>query len=196
MADDPNKTSDIPGRTEPAANITKEDAETTAARRELKQTTLSEKRGREEADIDGSSDRNDDDAQGSQDGTSPPDNDGHRGKMRRFTPPTGLSVGKGNVASPKEQISSPNKKRARDELDGRKDVVEATPGEDDADTSSSPERTLHNRRDRSEPEQKRRRDRQASASAVLGAKEEVVGFLFQFRHRCNRTQLCGGPFRY
>ncbi|KAK4156243.1 hypothetical protein C8A00DRAFT_41300 [Chaetomidium leptoderma] len=152
MADDPHNTSDISDHAEPAA--AKEDAETTAARRELKQTTISEKAGRDAVQL-------------SQDDKSASEDDAPR---RRITPPINLSAAKEDVM--KEQISSPKKKRAHDELDENKDVADAplegAPGKA-ANTT-----TIQSRTDRSEPEKKRPRDRQASASAVQGGKEEVV----------------------
>ncbi|KAL2177181.1 uncharacterized protein P884DRAFT_300095 [Thermothelomyces heterothallicus CBS 202.75] len=154
MADDPHNTNDISEHTETAA-AAKEDAETTAARRELKQTTISEKRGRDAVQL-------------SQDDKSASEDDAPRAKTRRITPPADPRPG--NDDALKEQISSPKKKRARDELDENKDAAPLgeTSGKAAANTA-----TVQDRTDRSEPEKKRPRDRQASASAVQGGKEEV-----------------------
>ncbi|KAK4100805.1 PH domain-like protein [Parathielavia hyrcaniae] len=154
MTDDPHNTSDISDLAEPAATAS-EDAETTAARRELKQTTISEKAGR---------------VPSSQDDKSASEDDAPKAAPPRITPPLSLEPGKEDVL--KEQFSSPKKKRAHDELDENKDVVEA-PLERVSGKGPSTA-TAQNRTVRSEPEKKRPRDRQASASAVQGAKEEVV----------------------
>jgi hypothetical protein len=154
MADDPHNTSDISDHAEPtvAAN---EDAETTAARRELKQTSISEKAGPVPL---------------SQDDKSASEDDAPKA-ARRLTPPLNLNAAKEDVL--KEQISSPKKKRAHDELDENKDVAEAPL---EGVSGKAPSTTaVQSRTDRSEPEKKRPRDRQASASAVQGGKEEVVG---------------------
>ncbi|KAK4126367.1 PH domain-like protein [Parathielavia appendiculata] len=152
MADNPHNTSDISDLAEPAA-ATSEDAETTAARRELKQTTISEKAGH---------------VQLSQVNRSASDDDAPKAAPR-ITPPVDLDTGKDDAL--KDQISSPKKKRAHDELDENKDVAEAPLEGVSGNTHSSA--TAQNRTDRSEPEKKRPRDRQASASAVQGGKEEV-----------------------
>ncbi|KAH6631634.1 hypothetical protein F5144DRAFT_226497 [Chaetomium tenue] len=156
MADDPHNTSDISDHAEPAAAVAKEDAETTAARRELKQTTISEKRGREAVQL-------------SQDDKSASEDEGPKSKSRRLTPPISLSASSDDML--KAQISSPKKKRAHDEVDENKDVAEAPLG-GTPNKAVSPT-TVPNRTNRSEPEKKRPRDRQASASAVQGGKEEV-----------------------
>jgi hypothetical protein len=156
MADDPHNTSDISDHAEPAAAV-KEDAETTAARRELKQTTISEKRGRDAVQL-------------SQDDKSASEDEAPKSKSRRLTPPISLSASSDDIL--KAQISSPKKKRAHDEVDENKDVAEAPLG-GTPDKAASPT-TVQNRTIRSEPEKKRPRDRQASASAVKGGKEEVV----------------------
>ncbi|KAH6856776.1 hypothetical protein B0I37DRAFT_368320 [Chaetomium sp. MPI-CAGE-AT-0009] len=156
MTDDPHNTSDISDHAEPPAAAAKEDAETTAARRELKQTTISEKRGRDAVQL-------------SQDDKSASEDEGRKSKSRRITPPISLSASHDDILS--AQISSPKKKRAHDEVDQNKDVAEAPLG-GTPDKAASP-RTVQNRTNRSEPEKKRPRDRQASASAVQGGKEEV-----------------------
>jgi hypothetical protein len=153
MADDPHNTSDISDLAEPAV-AANEDAETTAARRELKQTTISEKAGPVSL---------------SQDDKSASEDDAPKA-ARRLTPPLNLNVAKEDAL--KEQLSSPKKKRAHDELDENKDVAEAPlDGAPGTGPSTAPGQS---RTDRSEPEKKRPRDRQASASAVQGGKEEVV----------------------
>ncbi|KAL2167783.1 hypothetical protein VTG60DRAFT_843 [Thermothelomyces hinnuleus] len=154
MADDPHNTSDISEHTEPAA-AAKEDAETTAARRELKQTTISEKRGRDAVQL-------------SQDDKSASEDDAPRAKTRRITPPADLRPD--NDDALKERISSPKKKRAHEELDENKDVA---PLGETSDKAAANTATVQDRTDRSEPEKKRPRDRHASASAVQGGKEEV-----------------------
>ncbi|KAG7288034.1 hypothetical protein NEMBOFW57_007554 [Staphylotrichum longicolle] len=158
MADDPHNTSDISDHAEPAA--AKEDAETTAARRELKQTTLSEKAGRDAVQL-------------SQDDKSASEDDAPKSKAaaRGLTPPINLSTAKEDVL--KEQISSPKKKRAHDELDENRDVSDDQLEEGASSKAAGPA-TVQSRTDRSEPEKKRPRDRQASASAVQGGKEEIV----------------------
>lgn len=155
MADDPHNTSDISEHNEPTAPA-KEDAETTAARRELKQTTISEKRGRDAVQL-------------SQDDKSASEDDAPRSKTRRITPPADLRPN--NDDALKEQVSSPKKKRAHDELDENKDV---TPLGETPDKATAGAAAVQDRTDRSEPEKKRPRDRQASASAVQSGKEEVV----------------------
>ncbi|KAK4238081.1 hypothetical protein C8A03DRAFT_44133 [Achaetomium macrosporum] len=152
MADDPHNTSDISDLTEPAV-AAKEDAETTAARRELKQTTISEKAGRHALQL-------------SQDDKSASEDDAPRDRAPagRLTPE--ISLGPPKEEDLKEQISSPKKKRARDELDENRDVADApldgrTPDKASATISKS-------RTDRSEPEKKRPRDRQEQSG-----KEEI-----------------------
>ncbi|KAK3306613.1 uncharacterized protein B0T15DRAFT_147093 [Chaetomium strumarium] len=142
MAEDPNNTSDMSDLTEPAV-AAKEDAETTAARRELKQTTISEKDGPVQLSQDDKSASEDD---------APQD----KASARRITPD--ISFGPPQDEDMKEEVSSPKKKRARDELDENRDVAEApldgkTPGKSSATIAKS-------RTDRSEPEKKRPRDRQ------------------------------------
>jgi hypothetical protein len=153
MADDPHNTSDI------ETGAAKEDAETTAARRELKQTSISEKAGHAQ--------------QLSQDDKSASDDDAPQDKAppRRVTPDITLGPPREEVL--REQISSPKKKRAHDELDENKDVAE-TPLEEGAPPKPAATGATQSRTDRSEPEKKRPRDRQASASAVKSGQEEVV----------------------
>ncbi len=151
MADDPHNTSDV---SDPVDTTTAtEDAETTAARRELKHTTISEKAG--------------DDAEkgqgqlSSQEDQSGSDNDEAKAPKdkaaadRKATPDTDS----GDVRTDylREQVSSPKKKRAHDELvaDGS-----STEGEE----SSKPRSTAvaQSRTEESEPEKKRPRDREST----------------------------------
>ncbi|KAK4112146.1 PH domain-like protein [Canariomyces notabilis] len=152
MADDPHNTSDI------ETGAAKEDAETTAARRELKQTSISEKAGHAQ--------------QLSQDDKSASDDDAPQDKAppRRVTPDITLGPPREEVL--REQISSPKKKRAHDELDENKDVAE-TLLEEGAPPKPAATGATQSRTDRFEPEKKRPRDRQASASAVKSGQEEV-----------------------
>ncbi|KAK4666855.1 hypothetical protein QC763_303940 [Podospora pseudopauciseta] len=162
MADDPHNTSDISDQVE--AGAAKEDAETTATRRELKQTSISEKAGQLSTSQDDKSASDDDDA--------PKDKTTTAG-ARKVTPPVALGVPSDETLA--EQISSPKKKRAHAELDENKDVAEAPlEGEGSAATDSKNNTAVTlNRTNRSEPEKKRPRDRQASASAVKSGQEEV-----------------------
>ncbi|KAK4165220.1 hypothetical protein QBC43DRAFT_378211 [Cladorrhinum sp. PSN259] len=166
MADDPLPTNDISDPVE--AGATKEDAETTAARRELKQTSISEKAGHNSLSLNDKSASDDDTPQGMQSPRSP---------SRRMSPPVSFVMSSSTEDVLKDQISSPKKKRAHDEYDENKDVTEApldpaTAATDAATTTTITSVTL-SRTDRSEPEKKRPRDRQASASAVRSGKEEV-----------------------
>ncbi|KAL2127191.1 hypothetical protein VTI74DRAFT_11125 [Chaetomium olivicolor] len=155
MADDPHNTSDISDHTEPAV-AAKEDAETTAARRELKHATISEKAGRDNLPL--SQDASDDDAAKD------------KRPRRGFTPEISFSAPREDAL--KEQLSSPKKKRAHDELDENKDVAEA-PLEERTSDNAANTAAVQSRTNRSEPEKKRPRDRQASASAIQSGKEEV-----------------------
>ena len=161
MADDPHNMSDISDHVEPAA--AKEDAETTAARRELKHTTISEKAGQNPVQL-SQDDKSDDDA--------PKENATGWGA----TPDLSLNPSKNEAL--KEQISSPKKKRAHDELDENKDVAEA-PLEAGTSDKSASTNAAESRTQRSEPEKKRPRDRQASASAIRSGQEEVVWALYR-----------------
>lgn len=156
MADDPHNTSDISDHTEPVV-AAKEDAETTAARRELKHATISEKAGRDVFPP-------------SQDAS---DDDGPKRKAPRrgITPEVSFGAPKDDAL--KEQLSSPKKKRAHDELDENKDVA-AAPLEQVTPDKAAATGAAQSRTNRSEPEKKRPRDRQASASAIRNGKEEVV----------------------
>ncbi|KAK0735919.1 hypothetical protein B0T21DRAFT_289846 [Apiosordaria backusii] len=162
MADDPHNTSDISDQVETSG--TKEDAETTATRRELKQTSISEKAGQQLPST------SQDDKSASDDDNAPKDKP--TTGARKVTPPVILGAPSDETLT--EQISSPKKKRAHAELDENKDVAEAPlegEGATMADTKNTTAVTL-NRTNRSEPEKKRPRDRQASASAVKSGQEE------------------------
>ena len=159
MADDPHIVNDI---SEPVVvEAAKEDAETTAARRELKQTTISGKAGQ---DQDHRATTSDDDeyvgkktpaASGDKDKpatttavTSPP--------PRTMTPDTDSSDTKED-AKMRERVSSPKKKRAHDELvaDGS-----STAGEGSGKPASTA--VAQSRTEESEPEKKRPRDREST----------------------------------
>ncbi|KAL2261121.1 hypothetical protein VTK26DRAFT_4684 [Humicola hyalothermophila] len=157
MADDPHNTGDISDHAEPAA--ANEDAETTAARRELKHTSISEKAGQDAVQL-------------SQDEKNVSDDDAPKGKTTgsRITPDINLKAAKHEV--PTEQVSSPKKKRAHDELEENKDVAEA-PLEAAGSDKLASTGAVESRTQRSEPEKKRPRDRQASASAIRSGQEEV-----------------------
>lgn len=167
MADDPHNTSDISDHAEPsaAAAAAKEDAETTAARRELKQTSISDKAGHGAVqlsqDEQGDKSASDDDA--------PRDN--KKGSARQKTPDVDVRAAREEVL--KEQVSSPKKKRGRDELEENREGASAPLGEGASDRSAGAA-AAQSRTDRSEPEKKRPRDRQASASAARNRNEEVV----------------------
>ncbi|KAK1829178.1 hypothetical protein QBC39DRAFT_392728 [Podospora conica] len=137
MTDDPPNTSDVQESIEtPGA---KEDAETTAARRELKQTTISEK-------VAGEQGTKTDDQSGSDD-----DVRGTKATAGRITPDTDLGDSKGDL---RERVASPKKKRAHAELIA--DGSSTTSGEG----SSKPTMTTvtQTRTEASEPEKKRHRD--------------------------------------
>ncbi len=133
MADDPQRGDSEPVTAQPA----KEDAETTAARRELKQTYIS--------------DGGDKPAQPSQDSSEPSEDEAEQAK----TPDSKTKDASHDDL--KELVSSPKKKRAHDQLDEPKDDAEdgtaVNPSADEANGSA----TL-SRRDRSEPQKKRARD--------------------------------------
>ncbi|KAK3390457.1 hypothetical protein B0H63DRAFT_115421 [Podospora didyma] len=162
MADDPHNTSDISDTVE--TGPVKEDAETTAARRELKQTSLSEKGG--------------DDAphQSSQDdkSSSSDDDDTTKDKPKvDRTPTPDTEAGDSKSDELKEQVASPKKKRAHHELEEHKDgatndVSEAA-SEPNASTAGAP---TQSRTDRSEPEKKRPRDGQPVESGSMNDSED------------------------
>ncbi|KAK3688155.1 hypothetical protein B0T22DRAFT_146840 [Podospora appendiculata] len=147
MADDPHNTSDISDTVE-TSPIVKEDAETTAARRELKQTTISEKT----AGHGDSQQSSQEDKSGSSS-----DDDAPTTKSPRLTPEDAMSDSNSDVL--RAQVSSPKKKRAHDELDETRDASDGSAEEDDS-RKSTDTATTKSRTDRSEPEKKRHRDRQ------------------------------------
>ncbi|KAH8912193.1 PH domain-like protein [Coniochaeta sp. PMI_546] len=133
MADDPQR-----GDSEPvAAKPAKEDAETTAARRELKQTSIS--------------DGGDKPAQPSQDSSEPSEDEAEQAK----TPDSNKNDALHDDL--KEQVSSPKKKRAHDQVDEQRDDAEDGPAVDPTADKANGNATL-SRRDRSEPQKKRARD--------------------------------------
>lgn len=133
MADDPPRLDSEPADTRPA----QEDAETTAARRELKQTSLSDVGNKA--------------AQPSQDSSEPSEDEAERAK----TPESKATDAVNDDL--KEQVSSPKKKRAHDQLEEHKDDAEndsvVTSSADKKNGSASLKQT-----DRSEPQKKRARD--------------------------------------
>ncbi|KAM7216206.1 nucleoporin NUP56 [Rhypophila decipiens] len=150
MADDPHNTSDISDTVD--VGNTKEDAETTAARRELKQTTISEKRGK--ADKSGSGDE-------------------------VLTERTALHTPSPENGSPsldpddlKEQVWSPKKKRAHDELDQEHEATRDLLNDEGVSKTTSATVPAKSRSVRSEPEKKRARDRQADEEARNSQDEE------------------------
>lgn len=123
------------------APVAKEDAETTAARRELKHTSISEQ-GITVAQDSGS------------------DNGTPTAGSKRTTPEP--AIGDDKDTEMKEQVSSPKKKRAHDELDESKDANDAQ-SEDKASTEEAKSSATQSRTDRSEPEKKRARDETTSS---------------------------------
>ena len=151
MAEDSHNTSDISDYVE--VESAREDAETLAARRELKQTSIS---GRGGARLDHK--------------TASDDEDGkrHESLARSRTP----EVDSRDAADKlKDQISSPKKKRPHDHLDEPKETVEGASANDE--TSAGDAAALGRRTDRSEPEKKRPRDK--SAAGTEGSGEVVSG---------------------
>ncbi|KAK3398709.1 hypothetical protein B0T20DRAFT_438016 [Sordaria brevicollis] len=130
--------------------VAKEDAETTAARRELKHTSISEQ-GAAVAQDSGS------------------DNDTPAAGSRKATPEPAIAQDKDTEM--KEQVSSPKKKRAHDELDETKDANDAESG-DKASAEESKSTATQSRTDRSEPEKKRARDE--TSLSEDGAKETTA----------------------
>jgi len=147
MADDPHITSDV---SDPVKSTAKEDAETTAARRELKQTSISEKAGPSQHRA--PSDDDEDDASDS----APQDKDKDSSTARQATPDTDPGDLKDDILL-REQVSSPKKKRAHDELvaDGS-----STAGEGSSKPENAP--VAQSRTEESEPEKKRPRDRESA----------------------------------
>lgn len=141
MADDPRK----PDPADIAVPPAKEDAETTATRRELKQTSISEK----ETNVPEPS---------SQDSSNASENEAEQpdaAPARRKTPELIMKDLPHDELI--EHVSSPKKKRAHDQLDEPKadDESGAITGGASADLNGS---STLSRTDRSEPEKKRARD--------------------------------------
>ncbi|KEY70865.1 hypothetical protein S7711_00711 [Stachybotrys chartarum IBT 7711] len=131
MADDLHDASSK--NNEPVFSQEKEDAETRAARRELKQSSISDTPSTEPA-------------------SSADDK-----VLRPDTPSDNVREdGEGDDDDLKEKVASPKKKRAHDQLDGDKEVEE-NDANSVASTDSSKDRTT-----RTEPEKKRHRDQEIS----------------------------------
>ncbi|KAM7195636.1 nucleoporin NUP56 [Naviculisporaceae sp. PSN 640] len=152
MADDPHNTSDISDTVD--VGSAKEDAETTAARRELKHTTISEKTGKDTA----TSTQDDKSASGDE---APAD----KPTLGASTPENGSPRLDHNDL--REQVSSPKKKRAHDELD---EGAQESPKKGASTTNTTI--PIKRRSDRTEPEKKRPRDRQADEEARNSQDEE------------------------
>lgn len=148
MADDARE---IPDPVAPA----KEDAETTAARRELKQTSISEKLNAGQQQEDG-------DAQ-QQSGSEDDDKDQERVATPDTDPGIIPDLSAKEEERLKEHVSSPKKKRAHDELvaDG---TVSATSGEGNRKPADHDPAETQSRTEESEPEKKRPRDRETETA--------------------------------
>ncbi|KAJ9162250.1 PH domain-like protein [Coniochaeta hoffmannii] len=133
MADDPQRLDSEPANTQPA----KEDAQTTAARRELKQTTISDGGNKAE--------------QPSQDSSEPSEDEAERTK----TPESKTKESPQDDL--RELVSSPKKKRAHDQLDEHRDDVEQSSAAN-ASTDKATGSATVGIADRSEPQKKRARD--------------------------------------
>lgn len=139
MAEDEKGTSP---KSDPVDLEAKEDAETRAARRELKQSSISDAPQPQQGDT-----TDDDKAAAAQ----------------PATPPDEGAAGDAENDELKEQVSSPKKKRAHDQLDsGSKGTLE-TDAASEASTDSAKDRTA-----RSEPEKKRHRDGEPSEGKTVG----------------------------
>ncbi|KAK1755794.1 hypothetical protein QBC47DRAFT_344326 [Echria macrotheca] len=152
MAEEPHNTSDISEHVE--TTPAKEDAETTAARRELKQTSISEKAEQDKAGpLSPDADRSESDEDAA------PKDKPVANPARTATPDTDPGdVKSGDDSLLREQVSSPKKKRAHDELvaDGSSTAGEGS-GKRAHDTADAQSRT-----EESEPEKKRPRDRDSA----------------------------------
>lgn len=148
MPDESQNTSELSDHAETGG--TKEDAETTAARRELKQTSISEKGGARPADESASDD------DGSKDGES---------AARSKTPDPNTSEDR-----LKEQVASPKKKRAHDQLEEPKESEDSASTGGGASNGHNGTASL-SRTDRSEPEKKRPRDKHADGSGANDGNE-------------------------
>jgi DEAD/DEAH box helicase domain-containing protein len=134
MAEDEKGTSPKP---DPVDVEAKEDAETRAARRELKQSSISD---------------------------APPPSEGETadGKTASTTAARPATPSDAENEDLKEQVSSPKKKRAHDQLDsGAKEPQEADAASE-ASTDSAKDRTS-----RLEPEKKRHRDDESSEGKTV-----------------------------
>jgi AAA ATPase containing von Willebrand factor type A (vWA) domain len=169
MADDPHNTSTsdvselVPDNTEPSAANVKEDAETTAARRELKQTTISDKAKRDSAQLSQEDDKSASEEDDNKSDAGEPEKKKPR-TSRGLTPEVQLAAPKQEV--PKETVASP-KKRTHDELE--------QDGKEEEEKKEGEKPSSQNRAERDEPEKKRPRDRQASLSVERDGQKEVVG---------------------
>lgn len=123
----------------------KEDAETRATRRELKQSSISD------APLPQQGDTIDDDKTAVDDVARP------------ATPTEGAAAGDPENEDLKEQIASPKKKRAHDQLDSGAKGTQDVDAASEASTDSAKDRTS-----RSEPEKKRHRDGEPSDGATVG----------------------------
>jgi len=157
MADDPHNTSDL---SDPvvATDSPKEDAETKATREELRHTAISEKNSQAAPEL------------LDEDGGEPhaAAGDKQEAAPRAETPQLDMLDSK-NEEALREQVSSPKKKRAHDEVDEHKDATEPTAA-DKPEGDGIPSRT-----DRTEPEKKRPRDKQVD-DALKGTKNAEARF--------------------
>lgn len=138
MADDPHNTSNVSD--EQVEVEPKEDAETAAAREELKQTVISERTAKT---TDEATDEMVATRSGGRYGADAPSKPA---EARTKTPERDLADNQNDLL--KDQVSSPKKKRAHDQLDEPKDGAQDKAAGEEAAASA----------DRSEPEKKRPRD--------------------------------------
>ncbi|KAH8889793.1 hypothetical protein GQ53DRAFT_196230 [Thozetella sp. PMI_491] len=160
MADDPHNTSDISDPIE--AGSPREDSETKTARRELKQTTISEKQPQPAG-----SQQSQEDKSGSDEDTAK-----DKASQRKSTPEPAV-----RLAAPhddlREQVSSPKKKRAHEELDEHKDSDGAA-ADGEVESKAANGSAALSRTDRSEPEKKRARDHEGDKAPKDGAEDETA----------------------
>lgn len=128
---------------EPTRVQTNEDAETRATRRELKQSSINDSNARAGTDVVGDGKTDDDPA------TPAPEEENADGKESQ------------------EQVMSPKKKRAHDQLDAGKE------GEDEDANSVASTDSAKDRASRSEPEKKRARDNQSSSDETVGISRNI-----------------------
>lgn len=156
MADDAQRGDSPPAMPTPS----KEDAQTTAARRELKQTTISEGAAGKAG-------------QSSQDSSEPSEDETEPARAKTPESKT-KDIPHDDL---KEQVSSPKKKRAHDQLDEHKDDAEAS-----AAGSSSAEKVngsvILSRTNRSEPEKKRARDEHSGDEVCRSVPRHVLHRVF------------------